>query len=265
MKKILLIAIILFFVAGCKNIKTPTTKKNTTQHKYNYYKEEYKKRYDSYKSKNPSLSEKDIITRVNIGLDYPFYTNTKETSFLNTDYILVNKYYYLKSNYIPNTLEKISSECSLNTRMLEKNAKEAFEKLCMDAKADNLTIRAMSSYRSYEYQNTLYKNYAQKDGVETADTYSARPGFSEHQTGLVVDVDNGKDLYTDFEKTKEFTWMEKNAHHYGFILRYPKDKENVTGYSYESWHYRYVGKEIAEDMKKKNITFDEYYIRYLEK
>jgi len=104
----------------------------------------------------------------------------------------------------------------------------------------------------------------ERDGVEEADTYSARPGFSEHQTGLTVDVDNAKLSYTDFDKTNEFKWMMENAHRFGFILRYPKDKEDITGYSYESWHYRYVGVDIATYIYEHNITLDEYYVRFIE-
>ena len=103
------------------------------------------------------------------------------------------------------------------------------------------------------------------DGKEKADTYSARPGHSEHQTGLAVDVYNGNDDYNNFENTKEYKWMQKNAHKYGFILRYPKHKEKETTYQYESWHYRYVGEKIATYIKEHNISFEEYYVQFIEK
>ena len=141
---------------------------------------------------------------------------------------------------------------------LVKVAKEAFEELSEDALKEDMNIIAMSSYRSYEYQVNLYNNYVKKDGKEAADTYSARPGFSEHQTGLAIDVYNKKEPYTNFEQTNEFKWMQDNAYKYGFILRFPKEKENETGYQYESWHYRYVGKEIAKIIHKDNITLEEY-------
>ena len=131
------------------------------------------------------------------------------------------------------------------------------------AKKENYTIIAMSSYRSYSYQENLYAKYVKQDGKEAADTYSGRPGYSEHQTGLAVDIYNGKEDYTNFERTKEFKWMQKHAHEYGFILRFPKDKEKETGYKYESWHYRYVGKNIATIIKNKNISYEEYYVQYI--
>ena len=138
-------------------------------------------------------------------------------------------------------------------------AKSSFEKLSKEAKNNNMNIIAMSSYRSYEYQVNLYNRYVNEDGKEEADTYSGRPGHSEHQTGLAVDVYNVKETYTNFERTKEFNWMQEHAHEYGFILRFPKGKENETGYQYESWHYRYVGEEIAKYIHDNNITLEEYY------
>ena len=110
-------------------------------------------------------------------------------------------------------------------------AKDAFEQMASAANQEGMTIIAMSTYRSYDYQAGLYNRYVTRDGQEAADTYSARPGHSEHQTGLAADIYNGKVSYTNFENTKEFTWMQENAHKYGFILRYPKDKITETVFS----------------------------------
>ncbi len=252
----------LIFIGGC--MKSKKIKSENEFENISYYRKQLNDRYLNYQEKNPSLSIEDIVTHVNIGLDQPYYTNTKETPFLNTSYILSNKYLYMSESYIPNNLEQIDSSYTSGKRLLVRDARLAFEQMAQDAKTQGYTIRAMSAYRSYQYQKDLYQRYVDQDGVETADTYSARPGFSEHQTGLVVDVDNKETIYTKFETTKEFLWMRENAHHYGFILRYPKGKEQITGYTYESWHYRYVGVEIAKKMKELDITFDEYYTRYIE-
>ncbi len=238
---------------------------NNIDKKIDYFHYTYLDRYIDYKQKNASLSDIDIITRVNLGLDQPFYQNTRQSNQLNKTTILVNKYIYLPEDYIPNNLTTISSEFSSSTRQLVYEAKEAFEKMASAAKEQGYTINVSSAYRSYEYQKGLYDNYVEKDGVELADTYSARPGFSEHQTGLVVDIDNGTVDYNNFESTEEFKWMQENAQNYGFILRYPKNKECITGYNYESWHYRYVGKQIATFIKNNNLTYDEYYARYIDK
>ena len=145
-----------------------------------------------------------------------------------------------------------------------KKAKEAFEQMASDAKKESLSIIAMSAYRSYDYQVNLYNNYTKTDGKEKADTYSGRPGYSEHQTGLAVDVYNGKTKYTEFHNTKEFTWMQNNGYKYGFILRFPKDKTKETGYEYESWHYRYVGVDIATYIHNNNLCYEEYYAEFLD-
>lgn len=232
--------------------------------KPDYYNKEYKERYTAYQKEFPNISFEDVVTRVNIGLDKPYYTNTKKTPYQNKDYILVNKYIYMGNDYIPENLEDLDTSYSRSGMKLVKSAKDSLEKMIESAKNDGYTIRVMSSYRSYNYQVNLYNRYVNTDGKEAADTYSARPGFSEHQTGLCIDIDDSKINYTNFEKSESFKWMQENAHLYGFILRYPEDKTEITGYTYESWHYRYVGKEIATYIKKHNITFDEYYVKFIE-
>lgn len=232
--------------------------------KVSYYDKTKEKRYINYQKKNKNLSIEDIVMNVNIGLDKPYYTNTKPAKNLNTNLILVNKYHYLTKSYVPNNLVPINPDYARSGMSLVKEAKEAFEKLSQDAKQDNMMIFAISSYRSYDYQLNLYNTYVEADGKKAADTYSARAGFSEHQTGLVVDIYDGITPYTSFEETKEFKWMQENAHKYGFILRYPKDKVKITGYQYESWHYRYVGTKIAKIIKEKNLSLEEYYVKEVE-
>lgn len=267
MKKVVLLLSIILLITGCNSGRD--TRNNVEDGVINseisYYKEENLNRYKKYKEKYPNFSDEDIITRVNIGLDNKYYTGTKVTPYLNSIKILSNKYYYMPSDYVPENLEVISSECSSGTRYLVRDARVAFEKLCMDAKRDGYTVRAMSAYRSYNYQATLYQNYVDKDGVDSADTYSARPGFSEHQTGLVVDVDDASYSFNSFHQSKSFKWMQDNAYKYGFIMRYPEDKVDITGYSYESWHYRYVGVDVSTKMRDEKLSFDEYYVRYLDK
>ena len=228
-----------------------------------YYKDEYEDAYKQYREKNKDLSIEKVIINVNIGLNYDYYTHTKATKDLNTNTILVNKYNYLTEDYVPENLQTVDKKYSSKTLQLVDYAKEAFEELSEAASKENYTVLAMSSYRSYQYQYNLYNRYVNTDGIEAADTYSARPGYSEHQTGLAVDVYNGKEDFTNFEKTKEYNWMQDNAYKFGFILRFPKDKVLETGYQYESWHYRYVGKEIAKYIHDNNLCFEEYYATHL--
>lgn len=133
--------------------------------------------------------------------------------------------------------------------------------MAKDAKNDGYTIIAVSTYRSYEYQDRLYKNYVKEKGLYYADMCSARAGHSEHQTGLAVDVADISLDYDNFEKTKEFKWMTNNAYKYGFILRYPIAKFHITGFKYEPWHYRFVGTDIAKFIYENNLTLEEYYLK----
>ena len=276
--KIVLILLIVFLAIGGliinqKNQETEEKPKKQTKEEQKieklksipYYKKEYQKRYLEYQKENPNLSVENIVTYVNIGIDKSYYTNTKKAENLNTNLILVNKYNYLTEDYIPENLEPIDIAYARSGMQLVREAKEAFETLSEDAKKEGMNIIAMSSYRSYDYQVNLYDNYVATDGKEAADTYSARAGYSEHQTGLAVDVYNKVLPYTSFEETEEFNWMQENAYKYGFILRFPKDKVNITGYQYESWHYRYVGKEAAKYIHNHDLTLEEYYVKKVEK
>ncbi len=266
---ILIILIIIFSILCLfKENKTETikTEKKIVETNpfevYSFYKKEYLERYKKYKIKNPTLSNKDIVLRVNIGLDHGFYTDTKEVTKFDL-LMLVNKYNYVSNNFKPDNLVKLN-EYSRDNMYLVEECKNQFIKMAKKAELDGYTIRAISTYRSYDYQNNLYNNYVKKDGTRLADTYSARPGYSEHHTGLAIDVDNKVLNYTNFENTKEFNWMQENAYKYGFILRYPKDS-TITGYMYESWHYRYVGTKASSYIYEKGITFEEYYYEFIDK
>ena len=229
-----------------------------------YYKNNNIKRYQDYQKLNSNLSVEDIVTRVNLNLDLPFYTNTKEAKLTNTFYTLVNKYNYLREDFVPNNLVELETPYAREGIYLVKSAKDKFYELVKKASEEGLTIRAISAYRGYTYQKRLYDKYVENDGVTKADTYSARPGFSDHQTGLVVDVENTINSFEAFTNTKEYQWMLANSYKYGFILRYPEGKEAITGYQFESWHYRFVGVKLAKKIKASNLTFDEYFTRYLD-
>ena len=253
--------ILIFIIVLLILISAKTTNSKTIINHYksiSYYNPNNLKRYISYQNKNKNLSRKEIVKKVNMNLDKDWYTDTLPALNINTYIVLVNKYYYLKEDYIPNQLELLDNNYSIRNLYLVKTAKTSFENLAKDAKKIGLTIKAMSTYRSYSYQDNLYKKYVTLDGIEKADTYSARPGYSEHQTGLAIDVFNEKSSYTDFENTEEYKWMQEHAHEYGFILRFPKEKEQETGYQFEAWHYRYVGITPATYIKKNNITLEEY-------
>lgn len=187
-----------------------------------------------------------------------FYKNIKTIENPNELLVLVNKNNKLDKNYVPNDLEEINVKYSNEGKFLRKDAKEAFETLSSDASKLGYKVIAVSAYRNYEYQDKLFNYYTEKYGIKYALSCSAKPGHSEHQTGLAVDVMGSNNSYDDFEFSDEFEWMRDNAYKYGFILRYPKGKENITGFKYEPWHYRYVGKEVAKIIYEKNIVLEEY-------
>lgn len=143
-----------------------------------------------------------------------------------------------------------------------KEAREMFDKMAAEAALSAYKLTAFSTYRSFEYQTGLYNRYADKEGPEKADQYSARPGYSEHQTGLAFDIGevNQEKLWltAEFGESAAGKWLAENAHRYGFIMRYPLGKEDITGYMYESWHFRYVGESIASEIYAKKGTLEEY-------
>ncbi|AEI45482.1 M15 family metallopeptidase [Paenibacillus mucilaginosus] len=179
--------------------------------------------------------------------------------------VLVNKTNKLPENYRPADLvdPKIPFifEEKLEKRKIRKEAAGPLEKLFAAAEKAGLPLSGVSAYRSHETQKTLYTNYVLKDGEEAANKYSAKPGHSEHETGLAIDVTSrsGKCAASDcFGATKEAAWLASHSHEFGFIIRYPKGKESITGYQYEPWHLRYVGQEAASAITKGGLTLEEY-------
>ncbi|MBR1376653.1 MAG: M15 family metallopeptidase [Bacilli bacterium] len=183
-------------------------------------------------------------------------------SDLNKDIaILVNKEYKLKKDYEPDDLVEIDKTYSIKG-MARYEACNSFIIMAKDAEKKNLHIINESAYRSYNRQKYLFDKEYKEKGDKTLNSI-ALPGHSEHQTGLAFDLCTNIFSMYDFDKSDEFVWLSKNAHKYGFILRYPKGKENITGYKYEPWHYRYLGTNLATKVYKSNLTYDEYYKKYL--
>ena len=192
-----------------------------------------------------------------------FYKDIEQITEPDILLVLVNKKFKLPEDYIPEDLEKTDVKYSNEDKYLRKEARIAFENLSKAAKEDGFQITAVSAYRPYSYQSKLYDEYVSTMGFDYAEKCSARPGHSEHQTDLAVDVMGSNLDYNEFESSKEFDWMLNNAHEYGFILRYPKNKTNITGFKYEPWHYRYVGKTVAKIIYEEDITLEEYYDKYI--
>lgn len=219
-------------------------------------------RYLNYQKEN-NYDIKTVVTYVNIGLDQEGYSNyityTKEEAE-NDLTILVNKYHKLPDDYEPSDLVSLSYNKNYKLRSA---AAEAFEKLTSAALIDNVIIYPFSPYRSFETQTVLYNRYKARDGEKLADTYSARPGFSEHQLGLAVDIRSS--ILLDNLTEEDYQWMLDNSYKYGFIVRYPKGKQHITQFIEEPWHIRYLGIELATKVHDTGLTYDEYYDLYMEK
>ena len=182
----------------------------------------------------------------------------------NSDYlILINKENHINGDYvpkdlvIPNVRFRVADDMCREMRL---DAANALQKMFNDAKNEGINLIAISGYRSYEYQKEVYDKSVATEGQEYTNNYVAIPGTSEHQSGLVMDLlsDEYSSLDEGFENTKAFQWLKENMSNYGFILRYPRGKEDITGYDYEPWHLRYVGVEAAKEIMSQGITLEEY-------
>lgn len=232
--------------------------------KEKYFMEKNLKKYLDYiKENDKNLT--DVVAIINIGSDKDWYTDTKKADISKGTLMLVNKFYSLDDTYEVE-LSNVSNQYSFGSNQkLSKETFDAFLKMFNDAKKEDLTLIVNSSYRGYEEQKEIYDYYESIGGEEYANEIAAKPGFSEHQTGMAIDIQTYGSSAKTFETFEEFKWLSQNAHKYGFILRFPKDKTYLTGYEYESWHYRYVGVEAATYIYENNITFEEYYAYFIEK
>lgn len=184
--------------------------------------------------------------------DWPVLLSSTQASSLTA---VVNKKHKLSNEYVPPLV-------NITGGQVRKEVVENLFSLLQDAKLAGATMKILSTYRSYSTQISVYQKWVNLYGKVEADRVSARPGHSEHQTGLAIDLGaaNGScDLETCFEDTQAGKWLAINAPNYGFIIRYPKGKEDATGYSYEPWHLRYVGLEFASKISRSGQTMDQYF------
>lgn len=229
-----------------------------------------------------------IITSVIVSLIFTYRYNTSIDNNINTDskevsitkstnkehlivlekvlkepnLILVNKKNFLPEDFEANDImeSQLPFLNYIETTKLNKVAASKLKEMFKDAKEDGILLLGASGYRTYNMQVNLFNSSVKKNGKDHALKYSAPPGASEHETGYALDIvsEDFKNLSSDFENTNAFKWLEKNAFKYGFILRYPKDKTEITGYAYEPWHYRYVGEEHAKYIYENKISLEEY-------
>jgi zinc D-Ala-D-Ala carboxypeptidase len=238
--------LLTFILTACSDIKHPT-ESNLVNHK----------------PKAIALSERSTINKnqANTSNNIDIQVVAKPNAIA----VLVNKQNKLPDSYIPKDLvyTKIPFIVAESERTeLRKEAADAIEKLFLGAKEQGIHLLGVSAYRSHISQIALFNSYVKRDGYEKARTYSALPGTSEHETGLSIDVTEGDGRCSAsdcFGYTKEAKWLQEHAAEYGYIIRYPNGKESITGYKYEPWHLRYVGKAIAKEITDRGISLEEYY------
>ncbi len=207
--------------------------------------------------------EEDVVLFVNLDMDKGDYEDPKIVSKFSTD-MLVNKHFALDDSFVPDDLVTIDEEYAADSDMQCSHiALNAFKEMSKAASSEGYEIVINSAYRSYQDQVELSDSYLHQYGQNYVDKYVAKPGFSEHQTGLAFDIGSRKTNV--FAQSKEYNWMLDNSYKYGFILRFTKKDENITGFRNEPWHYRYVGKKVAKYIYDNNLTLEEYYVMFLDK
>ena len=211
-------------------------------------------RYLAWAEAHQEDTPENAAFSVNADRDLDFYSAVSEAADPSGLAVLVNKHYALPADYVPE-LEALGAGYGYGS--LRPEAAQAFRAMADGARAEGVSLRSVSAYRSYASQKITYNNYLKKYRQSVVDDFSARPGHSEHQTGLALDI-NVASSKAHFENTKAFAWLKAHCAEYGFILRYDQGKEGVTGYRFEPWHYRYVGVDIAKAIMEQGLCYEEY-------
>lgn len=218
------------------------------------------KNEESDSASYPTQTEEAISVEENT-FDKSAHSLTNPSSI----WVIVNKQNSIPISYVPNlAVPDVRLRLSANEEQMQISSeiKSQVEELFSSASADGVELVFGSGYRSSNLQKQFYDSYVARDGIAAADTYSARPGHSEHQTGLAFDITTPEGichLEICLQEAPQGRWVAENAHRYGFIIRYQKDKDNITGYQYEPWHLRYVGVELANEINNSKQTLEEFF------
>lgn len=222
--------------------------------------------YLAYMKANKDKSLTDVVAIINTHANNEWYSLDFQTDTSLNEELIVNKFYHLTEDYAPDDIVNVPIKYAYDNNRLRQICLDAFKDMWNDAMDDGIKFIINSSYRDYNKQKQVYDDYKNWYGETKADAQAARPGYSEHQTGLALDVfSTDNQLTGTFKDSEGYKWLKNNAYKYGFIERYPEGKEYLTGYEFESWHWRYVGKKAAKIIHDENITYDEYYAYYIRK
>ncbi len=257
----------IIFAHGDNNSVKRFLKREKVKYLEEFFTIDYAKldNYDRYLkyADDTGEDEETTVLFINLDMDKEDYKDAIEVKKFSLD-MLINKHRYLGENFEPNDLMNIPSEYASEDNLKSSRlAFNAFRVMSDAASKEGYNIVINSAYRSYDDQVDLSNEYLKWYGQNYVDKYVAKPGYSEHQTGLSYDI--GSRTVNVFANSKEYQWMKDNAYKYGFIERFTKRWETITGFRAEPWHYRYVGKDIAKYIHDNNISFEEYYMIFLDK
>lgn len=213
-------------------------------------------------SKNNDEDSSLVVAKVNTKASTGWYSTIYETDTSKNELMLVNKFYKLDETYTPE-LTSVSLTYAYEGKKVSKLIYDNLINLLENARENDYKLVVSQGYRSYSDQSEAYNDILNSSGESYADKIASRPGHSDYQTGLSVDIKPYNTLVDDPSTNPDHEWLVNNAYKYGFILRYPMDKEEITGFSYDAWRFRYVGLEAAKIIYEENITFDEYYEYYI--
>lgn len=258
----------LILAHGSDSDVTEFTKRERIKYLEEFYQFPYAKlkNYDRYVNYSDTTgeNEKTSVIHVNLDMDKTEYEDSILVSKFSID-MLVNKYHHLDSEFEPDDLVLISPEYTDGDGdyYANKEAYNALIQMLKSAEVDGMQMQVNSAYRSYQNQLDIIEYYRKWYGDNYVNNYVSKAGYSEHQTGLSFDI--GSKRKNIFAESEEYNWIMENCYKFGFIRRFTKKTEGITGFRSEPWHYRYVGKEIAKYIYENNITFEEYYVMFLDK
>ena len=223
-----------------------------------FFNPENAERYKEYAAINPDMKADEIVWRVNNNLDKEKYNFDVPVFDYNNSYIIVNKYFKLPEDYCPPDLVNADG-C-----LMRKDTADAYTRMRDAADSEGFSISVTSAYRSVNEQKMLYDKFLRDDPASVVDETCARPCYSEHHTGMAIDVQGSIPGPRNISNTPEAAWIKENCFKFGFIIRYLPEIVEITGYASEPWHLRYVGVDVSTDMRERNIkSFEEYSERFL--
>ena len=219
--------------------------------------------YLQYKEKNKKKEYNKIVQLVNVEMHIDWLDNQKETDTSKNELMLVNRIYGLSEDFVPSDLVDVPTQFAYSGKKLSQRVLDIVIELINAGKEAGYTFVISDGYRSYAEQKDIYDAYSDYYGISETDTFVARPGHSEYQTGMTFDLKPYNKVIDDVSTNEEYLWLKDNAHKYGFIFRFNKEHEALTGFPSASWRLRYVGEDAATIIYNEGICFEEYYAYFV--